>query len=48
MHQCKDWSQVREYATKNTACYRDSVEHIPLGEHFGFCDDGGDGVIELG
>ncbi|OJJ07032.1 hypothetical protein ASPVEDRAFT_154956 [Aspergillus versicolor CBS 583.65] len=47
-HQCKDWSQVRDYATRNTACYRDSVEHIPLGEHFGFCDDGGDGVIELG
>lgn len=48
MHQCKDWSQIREYATRNTACYRDSVEHIPLGEHFGFCDDGGDGVIGLG
>lgn len=48
MHQCKVWSQVRDYATKHTACYRDNVEHIPLGEHFGFCDDGADGVIELG
>ncbi|KAL5343832.1 hypothetical protein BJX70DRAFT_351870 [Aspergillus crustosus] len=46
-HQCRDWSQLRDYATRHTACYRDSVEHIPLGEHFGFCDDGDDGVLEL-
>ncbi|KAB8259680.1 hypothetical protein BDV32DRAFT_56085 [Aspergillus pseudonomiae] len=47
VHQCKPWAQLREYATKHTACYRDSVEKIPLGDHFGFCDDGDDGVIEL-
>ncbi|KAJ9301008.1 hypothetical protein DTO217A2_7784 [Paecilomyces variotii] len=47
VHKCKDWDQLRSFATQNTACYRDSVEAIPLGEHFGFCDDGNDGVIDL-
>ncbi|KAL4860739.1 hypothetical protein BDV12DRAFT_208887 [Aspergillus spectabilis] len=47
VHRCKNWSQLRDYATKHTACYRDSVGRIPLGEHFGFCDDGNDGVVEL-
>ncbi|KAL4732861.1 hypothetical protein BDV11DRAFT_108919 [Aspergillus similis] len=45
VHQCKDWSQLREYATEHTACYKDSIEGIPLGDHFGFCDDGDDGVL---
>ncbi|PWY87088.1 hypothetical protein BO94DRAFT_466059 [Aspergillus sclerotioniger CBS 115572] len=47
VHECKDWGQLRDYATRHTACYRDSDEPIPLWEHFGFCDDGNDGVNEL-
>lgn len=46
LHQCRSWSQLRDYATENTACFRDSVEGIPLGDHFGYCDDGDDGVID--
>ena len=45
MHRCRDWEQLRTFATENTACHRDSVEEIPLGEHFGFCDNGDDGVF---
>ncbi|KAL4935903.1 hypothetical protein BDV06DRAFT_217085 [Aspergillus oleicola] len=33
-HLCKNWSQLRDYATNYTP-------------HFGYCDDGDDGVIEL-
>ena len=44
MHQCRDWDALRDWATANTACYRDSVEGIPFGEHFGYCDDGKDGL----
>lgn len=47
VRQCKNWTQLRQYATENTACYRDSVKRIPLGEHFGHCDNGDDGIIEL-
>ncbi|GAD93057.1 hypothetical protein TRV_04086 [Paecilomyces variotii No. 5] len=47
IHKCKDWNQLRDFATENTACYRDSAKAIPLGDHFGFCDDGNDGVIDL-
>ncbi|KAF2237621.1 hypothetical protein EV356DRAFT_510582 [Viridothelium virens] len=48
LHQCYDWNELREYATANTACYRDSIGDIPLGDHFGHCDDGIDGVEVLG
>ncbi|KAJ5116615.1 hypothetical protein N7456_000963 [Penicillium angulare] len=47
VHQCRSWSQLRDYATENTACFRDTVEGIPLGEHFGYCDDGDDGVMDF-
>lgn len=47
LHQCRDWSQLRDYATENTACYRDIIEDVPLGDHFGFCDDGDDGIVGL-
>ncbi|KAM0796195.1 hypothetical protein BDR22DRAFT_812455, partial [Usnea florida] len=46
LHRCRDWASLREFATQNTACHRDSVHPIPLGEHFGYCDDGSDGIIE--
>ncbi|KAG8527120.1 uncharacterized protein KY384_008549 [Bacidia gigantensis] len=45
-HQCRDWNALRDFATENTACYRDSVTPIILGDHFGYCDDGNDGVID--
>ncbi|MCJ1310854.1 hypothetical protein MMC25_004522 [Agyrium rufum] len=44
LHQCRDWTELRDFATQNTACYRDSVGDIPLKDHFGFCDDGKDGL----
>ncbi|EKG09863.1 hypothetical protein MPH_13070 [Macrophomina phaseolina MS6] len=51
--QCRDWNALRDYATKHTACYRDfpkdltkeERERFPLGDHFGYCDDGDDGVV---
>lgn len=45
LHKCKSWDELRDFAARNTACYRDSVERIPLDDHFGFCDDGSDGLI---
>ena len=44
MHMCRDWEQLRQYATDHTACYRDTVNDVPLKDHFGFCDGGDDGV----
>ena len=44
LHKCRSWEQLREFATAHTACYKDSVAPIVLGEHFGFCDDGSDGL----
>ena len=47
LHHCRDWNELRDFATAHTACYRDSVGDIPLGEHFGYCDDGFDGLTAL-
>lgn len=47
LHRCRDWNELRDFATGNTACYRDSVGDIPLGEHFGYCDDGFDGLTAV-
>ena len=44
LHQCRDWDALRDFATENSACYRDSDGPIILGEHFGYCDDGDDGM----
>ncbi|KAL9073755.1 MAG: hypothetical protein Q9161_002793 [Pseudevernia consocians] len=46
LHKCRDWDALRDFATGNTACYRDSVTPIILADHFGYCDDGNDGVID--
>jgi len=46
LHRCRNWDELREFATVNAACYRDSIDDIPLGDHFGFCDDGSDGLAE--
>ncbi|KAI1153014.1 hypothetical protein F4825DRAFT_281324 [Nemania diffusa] len=48
LHRCNDWEQLRTWAAANTACYRDSIEEIPLADHFGFCrDNGDDGVKDI-
>lgn len=46
-HRCRDWTQLRDFATKHSACYKDSVERIILQDHFGHCDDGNDGLVEF-
>jgi len=48
LHKCRDWDALRAYAAEHTACYRDTVEDVLLGEHFGYCDDGDDGLVEAG
>ena len=45
---CKDWSALRDWATKHSACYRDSSTPIALNEHYGHCDNGSDGLEWLG
>lgn len=45
LHQCRDWDALREYATANSACYLDTVHDVLLGEHFGHCDGGVDGLM---
>jgi hypothetical protein len=37
---CNDWNALRDYATENSACYRDTPPGVdkdtfPLGAHFG-------------
>lgn len=44
LHKCRNWHQLRDFATENTACYKDTVEDVLLKEHFGVCDDGSDGL----
>ena len=48
LHRCRDWNELRNFASENTASYRDSIRDIPLGEHFGYCDDGFDGLTTAG
>jgi hypothetical protein len=44
LHKCRSWDQLRDFATEHSACYKDSVDPVLLKEHFGFCDDGRDGL----
>lgn len=44
-HMCNDWSALREYATKESACFRDRAGNETLLEQFGNCDEGGDGLL---
>ena len=48
LHKCRDWNALRDYATENRACYRDTIEDVLLREHFGkgYCDDGSDGLVK--
>ncbi|KAH7139071.1 hypothetical protein B0J11DRAFT_575005 [Dendryphion nanum] len=46
---CRSWDALREFATENSACYRETPEGVDeesfgLEEHFGYCDGGYDGV----
>ena len=45
LRKCRDWSTLRDWATVNSACYKDSVDSIAVQDHFGFCDDGDDGMM---
>lgn len=45
LHRCKDWSQLRDYATKHTACVRGGGD-VPL-EKAGFCDQDKDKIVNL-
>jgi hypothetical protein len=44
VHQCKSWTALRDYATRNTACFRDGEPGMTFNERFGVCDDGTDGL----
>ncbi|KAF2091929.1 hypothetical protein K490DRAFT_32411, partial [Saccharata proteae CBS 121410] len=46
LHKCKDWGALRDYASENSACFRDAEpgQKLTLGEHFGYCDSGEDGL----
>ncbi|SMR55209.1 unnamed protein product [Zymoseptoria tritici ST99CH_1E4] len=45
-HMCKDWNALRDYATENSACFRDRVGNESLREQFGNCEGReNDGVI---
>ncbi|KAL1617275.1 hypothetical protein SLS56_011046 [Neofusicoccum ribis] len=44
LHRCKSWAALRDYATANTACFRDGKPGWTLEDRFGHCDDGTDGL----
>ena len=44
LHRCRSWADLRDFASAHTACYRDTIEDVPLKDHFGFCDEGTDGM----
>ncbi|GME27015.1 cytochrome p450 [Neofusicoccum parvum] len=44
LHRCKSWAALRDYATANTACFRDGQPGWTLEDRFGHCDDGTDGL----
>lgn len=44
VHMCKDWSALRDYATENSACFKDRTGTETLREQFGHCDGGIDGL----
>ncbi|KAH6091097.1 hypothetical protein HBI40_166480 [Parastagonospora nodorum] len=46
MHQCKSWTALRNYATRNSACFRDGKPGMTLEDRFGVCDNGTDGLEE--
>jgi hypothetical protein len=46
LHQCRDWNELRDFATQNTACFRDGRPGMSFEDHFSVCDDGTDGLEE--
>jgi hypothetical protein len=44
VHMCNDWTALRDYATENSACFKDRVGNETTREQFGHCDDGTDGL----
>ena len=43
LRKCRDWNILRDWATKNTACYLD--HEADEGGQFFRCDNGEDGLI---
>lgn len=40
---CRDWGKLREWAMKNSACYKrmyEMDENLPLKDRYKFCPDG--------
>lgn len=38
---CRDWNKLREFALKNSACYRRPLDHhVQLIDRYKFCPDG--------
>ena len=41
IHMCRDWNKLREFAVKNSACYRRPSDHnVPLIDRYKNCPDG--------
>jgi hypothetical protein len=47
VHQCKKWNAMRDYATKNTAYFRDSKPGMSFEDHLGHCDNSTNGLEDL-
>jgi hypothetical protein len=47
LHRCKDWNELRDYATQNTACFQDARPGMSFEDQFSMCDNGSDGLEEL-
>ncbi|OKL58002.1 hypothetical protein UA08_06707 [Talaromyces atroroseus] len=45
LRKCRDWGQLRAYATENSACYKE-MPGAAFEDYFGHCDDG-DGIRDL-
>lgn len=39
LHRCRDWNELYDYATKNTACYKDDANSPNVEDYFGHCED---------
>ena len=45
LHRCRSWDALRDYATRHSACYKDTDHEVLLKDHFGHCDGGIDGLL---
>lgn len=45
LHRCKDWSQLRDFVKRHSACAREDG-NVQISEQTGFCDEGTE-VVDL-